>query len=102
VLPQTVPPQAATPLPPPRPAMTQDMAALAPPARSFVVPDWTLRSARDGVAYVERHGEIYEAVLGAPLPGLGPVQAIRREDGRWVVVTPRGIIVSARDRRYFE
>jgi hypothetical protein len=36
------------------------------------------------------------------LPGLGPVQSIKKLEGRWVVTTPRGIIVSMRDRRYFE
>jgi hypothetical protein len=30
------------------------------------------------------------------------VQSVKRENGRWMVVTPRGIIVSMRDRRYFE
>jgi len=25
-------------------------------------------------------------------PGLGRIEAIRREDGRWVVVTARGIV----------
>ena len=97
--PQTVPAGGATPLPPPRPAQE----AVAPvPVRLAVVPDWTIRMARDGMALVQGHGEIYQAVLGAPLPGLGPVQTIKREDGRWMVVTPRGIIVSSRDRRYFE
>jgi len=103
--PQTVPPtpspQVATPLPMPRPS-AEEIAAAQASVRPAVVPDWSLRAARDGVAYVEAHGEIYEAVLGAPLPGLGPVQTIKREAGRWVVVTPRGIIVSMRDRRYFE
>jgi len=51
---------------------------------------------------VESNGDIYQIVPGAPLPGLGPVGAIRRLDGRWVVTTPKGIIVSMRDRRYFE
>jgi hypothetical protein len=36
------------------------------------------------------------------LPGLGPVQSVKRQDGRWTVLTPKGIIVSLRDRRYFE
>ena len=71
-----------------------------------LVPQWCrtgrIRIARDGMALVQGHGELYQAVLGAPLPGLGPVQTIKREDGRWMVVTPRGIIVSARDRHYFE
>jgi len=102
--PQTVPATVAsaapapTPLPPPRPATL----AIAEPPRPAIVPDWTLRSARDGMALVEGHGELYQAVLGAPLPGLGPVQTIKREDGRWMVVTPRGIIVSQRDRHYFD
>ncbi len=105
--PQTMPrapeSQAAVPLPPPRPA-AQDVAVAEPATamRPALVADWTIRSARDGMAYVEGHGEIYQAVLGAALPGLGPVQTIKHEDGRWMVVTPRGIIVSARDRRYFE
>jgi len=51
---------------------------------------------------VQGHGDIYQVVPGAPLPGLGPVERVKRQDGRWVVVTPKGIIVSMRDRRYFE
>ena len=46
------------------------------------------------MSIVENHGEIYQVVLGAPLPGLGPVQSVKRQDGRWVVLTPKGIIVS--------
>ena len=73
-----------------------------PPARTSIVPDWTIRDTRGGYVYVENHGEIYQVVLGAPLPGLGPVESVKRQDGRWVVTTPKGIIVSMRDRRYFE
>jgi hypothetical protein len=96
--PQTVP-AAAVPLP--RPA--QRTAAVEPqPARMPVVPGWTIHDFRNGYVFVQGHGEIYQAQLGAPLPGLGPVQSIKRQDGRWMVLTPRGIIVSMRDRRYFE
>ena len=51
----------------------------------------------DGRAMVEsgRYG-IYEVGPGAPLPGVGKVEAVRRQDGRWVVVTPKGLIVSSR------
>ena len=73
-----------------------------PPARPPVVQDWTIRDARDGFVYVQGHGDIYQVVPGAPLPGLGPVESVKRQDGRWMVVTPKGIIVSMRDRRYFE
>jgi hypothetical protein len=97
-----------TPIPQPRPAQVASAAAEPPPPpppsamRASIVPGWWIRDARDGFVYVEGHGEVYEVVPGAPLPGLGPVQQIKRQDGRWVVVTPRGIIVSMRDRRYFE
>jgi hypothetical protein len=52
--------------------------------------------------YVQGNGDVYQVVPGAPLPGLGPVEKIERHDGRWLVVTPKGIIISMRDRRYFE
>jgi hypothetical protein len=94
----TVP--ASTPLP--RPAPRLAVAEFQPPARTPVVPGWSIRDSRNGYVYVEGHGEVYQVVLGAPLPGLGPVQSVKRENGRWMVVTPRGIIVSMRDRRYFE
>ena len=97
--PQTMPPtsSAAAPLPPVRPA-----AAAEALRRPSVINDWTIRETRDGFVYVQGHGDIYQVVPGAPLPGIGPVEQIKRQDGRWVVVTPKGIIVSMRDRRYFE
>ena len=99
--PQTVPPapQASAPLPAPRPAQA---AELPPPARLAIIPDWSIRETRDGYVYVQGHGDVYQVVPGAPLPGLGPVEQIKRQDGRWLVVTPKGIIISMRDRRYFE
>jgi hypothetical protein len=89
------------PMPSPRPA--QRIAAVEPPpARVPVVTGWTIHDTRNGYVFVENHGEIYQVQLGAPLPGLGPVQSVKRQDGRWAVLTPKGIIVSMRDRRYFE
>jgi len=95
-------PQTAAPLPTPRPAPRIAAADSQPPARPVVVQGWVVREARDGFVYVQGHGDIYQVVPGAPLPGLGPVESIKRQDGRWVVTTPKGIIVSMRDRRYFE
>jgi gas vesicle protein len=65
--------------------------------RPAVVNGWVLREAFRGGAIVEndRMG-IFEVVPGANLPGLGRVETIRRQDGRWVVVTPKGFIVSQR------
>lgn len=61
-----------------------------------VVSGWVLREIFNGRALVEsRHG-LYEIGPGAPLPGLGRVETIRRQDGRWVVVTPKGLIVAER------
>ncbi len=88
-----------TPVPLPRPG--QRVAAVEP-SRLSVVPDWTIHDFRGGYVFVQSHGEIYQVQLGAPLPGLGPVQSVKRQDGRWMVLTPKGIIVSMRDRRYFE
>jgi hypothetical protein len=84
------------PLPRPAPHLT------AAASRPAVVPDWSIRDVRDGYVYVQTNGDIYQVVPGAPLPGLGPVQSITRRGDHWVVVTPRGIIVSARDRRFFD
>lgn len=99
--PQTVP-AAAVPVPTPRPAPRIAAPEVQQPARQQIVQDWAIREARDGYVYVQGHGDIYQVVPGAPLPGLGPVESIKRMDGRWVVTTPKGIIVSMRDRRYFE
>ena len=86
----------------PLPAARPETAATAMQPRLSIVPDWTIHDTRDGFVYVQGHGDIYQVVPGAPLPGLGPVEQIKRQDGRWLVVTPKGIIVSMRDRRYFE
>jgi hypothetical protein len=101
--PQTVSPapQASAPLPASRPPQAAAAEPLKPP-RLSIVPDWTIRETRDGYVYVQGHGDIYQVVPGAPLPGLGPVEQIKRQDGHWLVVTPKGIIISMRDRRYFE
>jgi hypothetical protein len=92
------PPLVPAPLPSPRPAAAE----IQPPARAAVVPGWTIHDTRGGYVYVENHGAVYQVLLGVPLPGLGRVESVKRQDGRWVVTTPRGVIVSMRDRRYFE
>jgi hypothetical protein len=86
-----------TPRPAPRVALMDNQQHRVP-----VVRDWSIHDARGGYLYVEGHGDIYQIVPGVPLPGLGQVESIRRIEGRWVVKTPKGIIVAMRDRRYFE
>jgi len=68
----------------------------AKPVKPPVVVGWVLRGVSDGVALVEgRHGVI-EIEPGDSLPGIGRIHEIKRQDGHWVVVTPKGLIVSAR------
>ncbi|WP_420132359.1 hypothetical protein [Rhodopseudomonas sp.] len=58
------------------------------------VEGWVLRDVYDGAAVVVGRPGTFEVYAGDPLPGLGRVDAIRRQDGRWVVVTSRGLIVA--------
>ena len=60
-----------------------------------VIPGWRLHEVYGGRAVVEnRSGAIFEIGPGANVPGLGRIEAIRRENGRAVVVTRNGIIVA--------
>lgn len=68
--------------------------AAAQPNRLPVVPGWALREVSDGMATVVGRAGIFDVIPGDPLPGVGRVDAIRRQDGRWVVVTSRGLIVA--------
>jgi len=61
-----------------------------------IIGDYVLRRVFDGVALVEGRRGIIEVEPGFNLPGAGRVEEIRRQDGRWVVVTSKGLIVSAR------
>ncbi len=58
------------------------------------VEGWILRDVSHGGALIEGRRGIYEVYAGDPVPGLGRIDAIRRQDGRWVVVTSRGLIVA--------
>jgi len=58
------------------------------------VEGWVLRNVANGGALIEGRGGLYEVYAGDPIPGVGRVDAIRRQDGRWVVVTSKGLIVA--------
>lgn len=58
------------------------------------VDGWVLRDVSGGGATVEGRAGVYEVFVGDPLPGVGRIDAIRRQDGRWVVVTSRGLITA--------
>jgi hypothetical protein len=78
-------------------------AAATPPAAAAPKPEigrlptvegWVLRDVSNGGALIESRRGLYEVYAGDPVPGLGRVDAIRRQDGRWVVVTSKGLIVA--------
>jgi len=60
-----------------------------------VLDDCIVQGVRHGRALVEsRHGGVFVVRAGASLPDLGRVEAIKRRDGQWLVVTARGLITS--------
>jgi hypothetical protein len=73
-------------------------ASAAPPkvevGRLPTVEGWILRDVANGGALIEGRQGVYEVYAGDPVPGLGRIDAIRRQDGRWVVVTSKGLIVA--------
>ncbi len=58
-----------------------------------ILQDFVLRRVYDGAALIEGRNGIMEVEPGIVAPGLGRIEAIKRQDGRWVVVTARGLIV---------
>jgi hypothetical protein len=79
------PPAAAVPVAPPKPEV----------GRLPTVEGWALRDVDQGAALVHGRGRgTFVVYAGDSLPGLGRVDAVRRQDGRWVVVTSKGLIVA--------
>jgi hypothetical protein len=77
---------------------TATAAPAAPPktevARLPTVEGWVLRNVANGGALIEGRQGMYEVYTGDPVPGLGRIDAIRKQDGHWVVVTTKGLIVA--------
>lgn len=59
-----------------------------------IVDGWVLHQVADGGATIEGRAGIFEVYAGDPVPGLGRIDAIRKQDGRWVVVTSKGLVVA--------
>jgi hypothetical protein len=80
---------------PPAAAVPAAAAAAARPTGGL--DGWVVRDVRRGTALIEGRMGVIEVDQGDIVPGLGRVDAIRKQpDGRWVVVTTRGLITSAR------
>ncbi|WP_445489805.1 hypothetical protein [Rhodopseudomonas sp. RCAM05734] len=84
VQPKEVTGSIAPPAPAPKPEL----------ARLPTVDGWVLHDVSDGGATIEGRQGIFEVYAGDPVPGLGRIDAIRKQDGRWVVVTSKGLIVA--------
>lgn len=62
-------------------------------ARLPTVDGWRIVDVAAGGATIEGRQGVFEVYPGDPVPGLGRVDAVRKQDGRWTVVTSRGLIV---------
>jgi hypothetical protein len=81
------PASAATPAPLPPGAMPGGQAS----------PGWVVRDVYRGAAILQsKNGAMIEVGPGDVLPGVGRIEAVRRQDGHWIVVTSKGIITSMR------
>ena len=83
-----LPTPAASPAPAPSASPKPDVARLPK------VEGWVLRDVAHGGALIEGRNGLYEVYAGDPVPGLGRIDAIRKQDGHWVVVTSRGLVVA--------
>ena len=89
------PPQGAAPLP----AAPTTVAAATPKTevgRLPTVDGWSLADVGYGGALIRNQNRrgVYEVYAGDFIPGLGRIDAIRKQDGHWVVVTSKGLIVA--------
>jgi len=71
--------------------------APAPPAQLQPLSGWSVRDVYRGIALLQsaRTG-MMEVEAGDTVPYLGRIESIRRHEGRWVVVTSKGVITSTR------
>ena len=86
VAPQAVataaPAPAASPATPPKPEV----------ARMPTVDGWRLTDVGYGGALIRNRRGTWEVYAGDYIPGVGRIDAIRKQDGQWVVVTSKGLI----------
>jgi hypothetical protein len=89
------PPPGAAPLP----ASPATVAAAAVTPKTEVgrlptVDGWYLADVGYGGALIRNRRGTYEVYAGDFVPGLGRIDAVRKQDGHWVVVTSKGLIVA--------
>jgi len=84
---------------PPAAAAAAPAAAPATPSKPEVghlptVEGWSLADVGYGAALIRNRRGTWEVYAGDRIPGLGRIDAIRKQDGHWVVVTEKGLIVA--------
>jgi hypothetical protein len=84
----SIQPPAAALKPKPRPEPKPEAARLP------TLDGWVLRDITNDGAVIEGRQGLFEVLAGDAMPGIGRVEAIKRQDGRWVVVTTKGLIVA--------
>jgi hypothetical protein len=74
----------------------QTVAAGGPNTRPGALEGWVVRDVQRGTALIEGRMGLVEVDQGDVVPGLGRIDSIRKQDGRWVVVTSKGTIMPPR------
>lgn len=73
--------------------------SVAPPDKAKaprrVVKGWSVRQGYEGIAILQGPPGVVEVLLGQEVPGLGRIEEMKIENGRWVVLSSAGAIVSA-------
>jgi hypothetical protein len=89
----------SVPMPAPQPVSAtpaQSQPPLSPQvAQPAIVEGWVVRNVYRGTAIIQnrRLGTV-DVEPGDVLPGVGRVEAIKKQDGKWVVVTAKGLITT--------
>ncbi len=87
--PNLAPPSLASPSAAPAAAA----AAAEPKITDRVLADWVVEDVHGNRALVaSRYGGEFLVAPGSMLPGAGHVDAVKRQDGQWVVITAKGMI----------
>lgn len=83
--------------PPAQSATAATPAPAEPKITDRILEDWVLEEVHGDRALVaSRYGGEFLVTPGSVLPGAGHVDAVKRQDGQWVVITAHGMIVEGR------
>jgi hypothetical protein len=78
------------------PEITGTIQPKPPTVQREIIAGWRVRRAYEDIAILEGQRGVIEVVRGQEVPGLGRIDEIKYENGRWQVLTAKGVILSAR------